>query len=61
MAKTAFPFTKSYYGYFSDKIYEIKSRHDHGQGIFRYGLIDTSDGFAISGTWYSEELLVVDE
>ena len=51
-------FAKSYHGYFSDKIYEIKRRHDH-QGIYRYTITDTTDGEEISGTYYANELLPI--
>lgn len=51
-------FAKSYHGYFSDKIYEIKRIHDH-RGIFRYTLIDTTDDAEICGTYYGGELLPI--
>ena len=56
LAMDALPFAKSFHGYFSDKIYEIKQRHDHN-GIYRYTLTDTEDGEEVSGTYHREELL----
>lgn len=49
------PFAKSFHGYFSDKIYEVKRRHDYN-GIFRYTLIDTTDNAEIAGTFHAAEL-----
>jgi hypothetical protein len=56
MAIDTLPFHKSYRGYFKDTVYEIKSRVDYN-GIYRYSLVDTTDGVQVSGTYYSEELL----
>jgi hypothetical protein len=56
MAIDTLPFHKSYRGYFKDTIYEVKSRVDYN-GIYRYSLVDTTDGVQVSGTYYSEELL----
>ena len=56
LALDALPFAKSYHGYFSDKIYQIKQLHDHN-GIYRYTLLDTEDGEEVFGTYHREELL----
>lgn len=53
------PFSKSYHGYFSEKIYEIIQRHDH-RGIFRYTIRDTTDDAEIAGTYYAAELLPIE-
>jgi hypothetical protein len=49
------PFHKSYYGYFSDKVYIIKNRIEYN-GLYRYTLIDESDNASIAGSYYAEEL-----
>ena len=56
LALDVLPFAKSFHGYFSDKIYEIKKRHDHN-GIYRYTLKDTEDDVEVSGTYHREEML----
>jgi hypothetical protein len=50
------PFHKSFYGYFSQKVYVIKHRISYN-GIYRYTLIDSDDDVEISGTYYYDELL----
>lgn len=52
-------FHKSFAGYFSDAIYEIVDRFEYN-GRYRYIVIDTSDGVELSGSWYAEEMLVVE-
>ena len=56
MALDRMPFSKSFKGYFSDKVYKVLRTHDHN-GIYRYTLVDTGDDQEISGTYYNEELL----
>lgn len=51
-------FSKSFAGYFSDKVYKIIRIRDHN-GIFRYTLEDTEDDQEVSGTFYREELLTL--
>lgn len=55
IAMDRMPFTKSFAGYFTEKIYEIKRCHNH-KGIFRYTIQDSDDGAEISGTYYASEL-----
>ena len=59
IVKERLPFHKSFHGYFGDKVYEISMTHDY-EGIYRYTLIDTTDGVEISGTFYRQELFPIE-
>lgn len=59
MALDRLPFHKSFHGYFTDKVYEIKHYVSYNN-IYRYTLIDTADNMEISGTYYMQELLPFD-
>ena len=56
LALDRMPFSKSFTGYFSEKVYVILRTRDHN-GIFRYTIADTDDDQEVSGTYYAEELL----
>ena len=54
IVKERLPFSKSYRGFYSEKMYRISKQHSHT--VPRYSLIDEDDSEPISGTWYANEL-----
>ena len=57
IVKEAFPFAKSFHGYYSERIFYISKLHEHS--VPRYSIVDESDGESICGTWYAQELYKV--
>ena len=55
LALDRLPFHKSFKGYFTEKVYVIKRAINY-HGIYRYTIVDESDGIEISGSYHAEEL-----
>ena len=59
LVKERLPFHKSFFGYFDDEVYEVAKRIEYF-GVYRYTLIDTTDGVKINSSFYRAELFPID-